>query len=251
MTEHARRLPSPLWETVYTDLCTRLRRREFADRFPTDRELMDTYDVSRHTVREAVRRLQDDGVVKRERGRGSYVVDAGADQPLGSVYSLFRSIEASGASQDSLVLAQEGQANAQAAAVLALEPDGELFYLERVRCADGVPIAIDRAWLPFALAEPLLDVDFSHTALYDELLARCGCSPDAGTERIRPVVPGPAESRHLGLDPGQPALEIDRRTSYDGAPLEWRLTIIRGDRYLFSSEWSGTQSDVAPRLVAR
>jgi Bacterial regulatory proteins, gntR family len=49
--------------------------REFRLRFPGDNELTGHYGVSRHTVREAVRRLQDEGVVERGRGRGTFVKD--------------------------------------------------------------------------------------------------------------------------------------------------------------------------------
>ena len=61
---------APLWRQVLDDLERRLADGEIADRFPTDRELVEHYDVSRHTVREAVDRLKARGVIQRERGRG-------------------------------------------------------------------------------------------------------------------------------------------------------------------------------------
>ncbi|HTQ92614.1 MAG TPA: GntR family transcriptional regulator, partial [Streptosporangiaceae bacterium] len=57
----------PLWAQVLGDLRRRLARGEFRLRFPGDNELTEHYGVSRHTVREAVRRLQDEGVLVRGR----------------------------------------------------------------------------------------------------------------------------------------------------------------------------------------
>jgi len=238
----------PLWQRVLNDLRDRIDRGEFGGRFPTDHQLMATYDVSRHTVREAVRRLQAAGLVKRERGRGSFLVPDTHEQPLGTLYSLFRGIEDAGGTQRSVIVARERRRDADAAFALGMNPIDDLFYLERIRLADGDPLAHDRAWLPFERVRGLLDVDFTRTSLYEELARHTGCYPTSGTERIRPVVPDAAEARSLGIDPGQPALEIDRRTFVDGGPLEWRITVVRGDRYALRAEWGAT-SEVSTRLL--
>lgn len=241
--------PTPLWRTVLNDLVRRLESGEFDARFPTDRELMETYEVSRHTVREAVRLLQDAGRVTRHPGKGSRV-EGTFEQPLGTVYSLFESIEATGATQDSSVLSQEFQTNSLAAGILGLDEAAEIFYLERVRFAAGEALAHDRVWLPGHLAQPLIEVDFTHTALYIELREHCGVKPEEGVERIKPAIPHPRQAGYLQLAAGEPALEIERRTMAHGAPLEWRITLVRGDRYSFRAEWKAEDTVVVPRLVA-
>ncbi len=241
---------TPLWRTVLEDLTQRLDAGELDSRFPTDRELMETYGVSRHTVREAVRELQTSGRISRHPGRGSRVEAAPFEQPLGTVYSLFESIELAGMSQDSIVLALEMRRDPRAAAVLELPPAADLFYLERIRLADGEALAHDRTWLPGNLAESLLSVDFTHTALYSELKEHCGVSPEEGRERITPAIPDAVQAGYLDLDPGEPVLEIERRTTAQGSPLEWRITAVRGDRYGFRAEWKSSDTLVVPRLVA-
>lgn len=247
----ARVTVAPLWQSVRHDLETRLRAGEFDERFPTDRELTERYGVSRHTVREAVRAMQGDGVVVRQRGRGSFLSGEVVEQRLGTAFSLFDTIEAGGQRQRSVVLDQRLTRDQRAAVLLELHPGAELFVLERVRLADGDPLAHDIVWLPAAIAAPLVDVDFSATSLYEQLRLVCGVAPREGTERIRPVVPNDALAAHLGLESGAPALEIDRRTRFDGKPLEWRNTVVRGDRCVFRAEWSDTRPVVAPRLVPR
>ena len=65
--------PLPLWAQIADDLRARLARNEFSERFPTDEDLVREYAVSRQTVREAVRRLEQAGVVERHRGRGTFL----------------------------------------------------------------------------------------------------------------------------------------------------------------------------------
>jgi len=231
--------PLPLWAQLLDDLRDRIEAGEFADAFPTDVELTSAYGVSRHTAREAVRRLQAEGVVVRERGRGTFVRTATFEQPTGALYSLFRSIEADGLEQRSEVLDRSVVVDPEVARRLDLPPDAELLRFERVRLADGQPLAHDLVWLPADVARPLLDVDLTHTALYDELQRCCGVRPVAGTERIATELPDADERRLLRLPAKQPVFRISRRSvDADGRPLEWRETAVRGDRYTFVAEWS-------------
>lgn len=228
----------PLWAQLETDLRRRLELGEFDDRFPTDAELTEQYEVSRHTVREAIRRLNATGLLRRERGRGTVVDRSEFVQPLGGLYSLFQSIESAGVEQNSEVLQLGLTTDSAAAAQLKVEPDTQLVLLERLRLAAGAPLAVDRAWLPHDLAAPLLDVDFSHTALYVELERACGFRPSSGWERLTPILPSAADRRSLGLSKTSPAFFLERLGMHDGEPIEWRTTTIRGDRYCFVADWS-------------
>ncbi|MGD2059345.1 MAG: GntR family transcriptional regulator [Acidimicrobiia bacterium] len=240
---------TPMWVAIDEDLRTRLARGEFDERFPTDRELVDEYQVSRHTVREAVRGLQDEGLITRNRGRGSFRTQESFAQPLGTIYSLFRSIEDNGVTQASVVISQEERTDETASQALGLTPDASLFYLERTRLAGGQPLAVDRVWLPMPLAAPLLEANFTRGALYEELRDRCGVVPEEGVEESRPVNVDRETAVRLGLAPGAPAFEIDRRTKAGGRPLEWRISIVRGDRYVFKAEWNTPWEATTSRLV--
>jgi GntR family transcriptional regulator len=237
----------PLWAQLEGALKHRLDTGEFDDRFPTDNELVEEYGVSRHTVREAIRHLNRSGILRRERGRGTVVNRTEFEQPLGALYSLFQSIESSGAVQRSVVLSKREELDPAIAERLERPADTQLLFLERLRFADDEPLAIDRAWLPMEIAAPLMSSDFAHTALYDELEAKCGIRPDAGWERIAPLLPIPEERSLLAMRRGEAAFFLERLGSADGSPIEWRTTTIRGDRYRYVSHF---EAGTAPRLVA-
>lgn len=237
----------PLWAQLESALKQRLDAGEFNDRFPTDHELVTEYAVSRHTVREAIRRLNQFGILRRERGRGTVVNRSEFEQPLGALYSLFQSVESSGAVQRSQVLDIREDFNPVVAEQLDVDPDTPLFFLERLRCADDEPLALDRSWLPMEIASPLLTADFEHAALYDELQIQAGVAPDAGWERIAPVLPTPDERELLMMRRGEAAFSLERLGTACGRPIEWRTTLIRGDRYRFVANFA---AGVAPPLVA-
>lgn len=230
--------PMPLWAQLEAELRRRLDAGEFDDGFPTDAQLVSRYEVSRHTVREAIRNLNKTGLLRRERGRGTVVNRADFEQPLGGLYSLFRSIESAGVAQKSTVLEMGAARNPEAASHLGLDEDADLFHLERIRFAGELPLAVDRAWLPMNLAEPLLDADFSRTALYDELERSCGIRPNRGWERLMPVLPSFADRDRLQLKRNDAAFFLERLGQFNEQTIEWRTTTIRGDRYRFVADWS-------------
>lgn len=246
-----RNSPMPLWAQLEAELRRRLEAGEFDEGFfPTDHELTEVYGVSRHTVREAVRHLNKTGLLKRERGRGTVVNRAEFEQSLGTLYSLFQSVESSGVEQTSDVLQLEMVTDTVAASQLGIDENAELVLLARLRKAGGQPLAVDRAWLPREVAGPLLDVDWTHTALYAEL-ARLGCPvPNQGWERLTPIVPTPSDRSLLDLRRGDAAFFLERLGTRDGEAVEWRTTIIRGDRYRFVTDWTaGSRSSLRPNAA--
>jgi GntR family transcriptional regulator len=240
-----RRASGSLWLQLEAELRGRIGRGDFEQRFPTDHELMEIYGVSRHTVRHAISALDTQGLVTRRRGVGSAVNKGRFEQTLGSLYSLFQVVEATGVKQRSVVLALQVTTNEVAAHHLGCTPDTQLVYLARQRLAGDQPLAVDRIWMPASLAAPLLEVDFSHTALYRELERATGQRPRTGWERITPAVVRGEDATLLGVEPGAAVFSLERLGICDICPLEWRVTLIRGDRFSFVSDWStGRHSDL-------
>jgi GntR family transcriptional regulator len=228
---------APLWQQVLGDLERRIASGEIVDRFPTDRELVEEYGVSRHTVREAVQRLRARGLVERHRGRGSIVRPDQLHQPVGTLYSLFREVEAHGLPQRSEVLELEERTDAEAATHLGEDPSAPLIHLQRLRYAGDEPLALDAVWLPADLARPLLEADWSRTALYDELASRCGVRLTGATEIIEPSLPDDDARELLQLDDDEALFRILRTGRVDDRIVERRIALVRGQRFAFTSSW--------------
>ncbi len=229
----------PLWSQLQRDLLRRLEAGEFQDWFPGEMFLVGEYKVSRNTVREALRGLRDDGVVVAERGRKPRVAPpAEIEQSVGALYSLFASVEHSGLEQRSVIRALEIRTDPTVAANLAQTEADPLFYLERLRLAGGIPLALDRVWMPARIGTPLLEVDFSHTALYDELAKHLGITLTGGRETIRAIVPEKVDRETLAISSRISLFAIERLGCYLDQPVEWRYTLLRADRFSLMTEFS-------------
>lgn len=240
--------PLPLWAQLEADLLRRIRAGTFDDRFPGEHELVTEYEVSRHTVRGALRRLRDEGVLESGRGRGTWLRRPRIEQPLGALYSLFRSVEALGLEQRSIVREVDIRTDDRVAALLERPAGTEFVFLERLRLADGEPLALDRAWLPRSIAGPLVEADFSHAGLYDELARLTGTRLTGGRELITSAVPPAGVRRLLALPAGTGVLGVQRIGCLRDQPVEWRETFVRGDRFGVVAQWSteeGYRMDVA------
>jgi GntR family transcriptional regulator len=230
--------PVPLWAQVLDDLRRRVADGHFDARFPTEADLTAHYGVSRQTVRQALEHLRRNGVIERQRGRGSRIIEPELEQPLSRFYSLARSIEASGLEERSEVLATELASDATAASQLGLRADVSLVHIARLRYAGDEPIALDRSWLPSRVARRLLNLDLTGGSLYDMLAERCGVRITAGRERIRPVRPTKIDAARLQLPPREAALRIERTVLAGDITVEWRVSLVRGDRFALVAEWS-------------
>lgn len=229
----------PLWSQLQRDLLRRLEAGEFQDWFPGEMFLVGEYKVSRNTVREALRRLREDGVVVAERGRKPRLAaPAEIEQSVGALYSLFASVEQSGLEQRSVIRALEIRTDPKVAVQLAQAEGDPLFYLERLRLAGGIPLALDRVWMPARIGTPLLDVDFSHTALYDELAKHLDITLTGGRETIRAIVPERTDRETLAISSRIALFAIERLGFYGDQPVEWRFTLLRADRFSLMAEFS-------------
>lgn len=227
----------PLWRQVLDDLEERLTAGDFRDRFPTDKELVAHYGVSRHTVREATQRLKARGVIERQRGRGSFVQEGVVAQKLGTLYSLFRAVEDAGKKQHSEVLSLGLASDELAASRFGVDLHVELVHLERLRLADGEPLALDTVWLPADVGGCILDVNFEHTSLYGELERHAGIVLQSGEETISAVAATDDLRDVLRLDDDEALLRIERHGYIGDRMVECRVTLVRGSRFTVVSTW--------------
>ena len=229
--------PLPLWAQVRADLRRRIESGGFAAGFPGELTLTEEYEVSRHTIREALRVLRSDGVLRSQRGRPTIVEPTVYRQSLGTLSSLFESVATQGATPRSDVLRLATTVNASVSAELGLPDDTDLVVIERLRYADDQPIAHDVSWLPADIARPLLERDLSHAALYAELQG-LGIAIDGGSERVTAERAPRHIAESLDLSPDDPVLLLERRATAQGRPVEWRETHVRADRFALEAAWT-------------
>src|SRR3984957_15230103 len=189
-------------------------------RLDNELDLAERLGVSRPTVRQAVQRLVEQGLVVRRRGLGTVVV---APRILRSVAltSLYDDLLASGREPATTVLAvTQVEADEALAATLLLSAGAPVLSVERLRLADGTPLALMHNYLPAGLLGSEPEEALVKTGLY-ELLRGQGVHLQAGEQTIAARKATAHESKMLDAPRGATVLTM-ARTTFDqgGKPVE-------------------------------
>jgi GntR family transcriptional regulator len=206
---------------------------------PGELDLAAQLRVSRHTVRHALGVLTGEGLLRRERGRGTTVVSSTPtrifERSLSSFYAFAWELRARGARQRSYVLERTVvEADAELAQRLAIPSSADVERIVRLRTADDDPLVFETAYLPHELTRGLQQAILESESIYDEIERMHGLRITRARESIRPVVLSRPVARLLRSTPGAPAFSVERTTWTDRGPIEWQESIVRGDRYLLS-----------------
>ena len=245
-----RLIREPLYQQLHAMLRELLRSREFpaGERFLTEREVCERFGVSRPTANKVLSGLVSEGALEFRRGVGTFVRGALLDYDLRSLVSFTRKAEQAGKRPSTNVLAFEKTTAAsvpsEVFAELKLPGTAPVFYMERLRLADGVAVIHERRWVPGELCRGLTRRDL-HGSIYTFWTERLGLGIGAADQVIRAISIRAPESTLLGVRTGTAGFLV-RATGclLDGRPLWLERTTYRGDVYEFHH-----QRPVSGRLI--
>ncbi len=238
------RTAGALTRKVRDQLAARITSGELAagEQLPTERELSESFGVSRVTVRRALAALNTAGLVYAIQGRGSFV----ASEPLGEPPNVLLSFHDLAAGDKVVVGAEVIQTDVRAATITEAEdfeiaPGAELVMLERLRTLDGLPVAIDLTIMPMALEPTLLELDWATASLYATLSA-AGHTPVAADYSVEALPADERSASLLSTNVGAPLLVAESRAyDTDGRLIVSGCISYRGDRYRFRSRLTADQ----------
>jgi GntR family transcriptional regulator len=198
-------------------------------KLPSEGQLAKRFNVSRATVREAVRGLVEAGYVTRRRGSGSYVTERRRmPHGLDSTLSYLAMIENAGARAGMHILQAAFEPCCQEDAPLQLNAGDTVLAVERVRTADDQPVIYSLDRIPARLLRADLDLQRLDPSLF-ALLSSSGHAADHATATLRAVASTSQTAKVLGVRRGRPLLYIEE-VDYgrDGTPVmlskEWHVS---------------------------
>ena len=203
-------------------------------RLDNEVQLAERLGLSRPTVRAAFMYLSNKGLVVRKRGAGTLVANDSIDRDV-ELTSLYDDLAAAGRAPATQVIRNEVvHASDRVAAALQLPERALVNSLQRIRLADGEPIALMHNYLPAALVHLNIEMLEQH-GLY-ELLRASGIRLCSATQRMCAKNASAAEARILHETRGAALLTMER-TAYDetGRPVEFAQHLYRASRYAFTT----------------
>lgn len=204
------------------------------ERLPSETELVQLFQVSRMTVRQALVELENEGFIRRRQGQGTFVAEPKLRQGLLRLTSFTEDMEARGMRPGARVLAVEVlSGEEELVRRLKAAPDEQFVRLERVRLANGEPMALETSFLRRKFCAGLEGIDLTDRSLYATLRERFGLELGWAEQTIEAKLADEYEGEVLGIQVGTPMLLMERTTYLaDGlTPIEYVRSSYRGDRY--------------------
>ena len=200
---------------------------------PPENVLAETYHVSRMTVRHAIDGLQDEGLVYRRQGTGTFVTHHRIPHDYSRLISSFDMVQQAGLEPGTRTLCLEIQpAKEHVAQRLSLAPGDSVVCFERLRLASGQPVAIVCSYVPQKLCPPtILDDIPNHNSLF-ELLESYGLRLARGIQTIEVRYADRRQSGLLDVAQGEAIVYVERLTfAEDGTPVDLAFVHNRADTY--------------------
>jgi GntR family phosphonate transport system transcriptional regulator len=207
-------------------------------RLPGELEIAEIHRVNRHTVRRALATLAERGLVRAERGSGTYVEAPRLSYPLRSRTRFSEIVGAGGREpRGQLIAASEEPATRELARALGLKTGAPLVRIEALRLADKTPICVSTSWLS---AEQFPDAGriFAAARSMTALLAHYGVRDyRRGGTRITAAIADASDAARLELALGRPVLVVDSTDiDAEGMPLITKRSRFAAERVTFEVE---------------
>lgn len=226
---------SPLYIQLASQLAQSIRNGSYAvnHALPSERTLCESLGVSRVTARKAIERLVEQGLVQRRHGSGNFIA-AREPQGLIRLSSFSEQMRAGGQAPESQwLLRSSARPGAEERGALELAPTARVARLQRLRLADGLPVALEHTALPLTLLPRPQELQGSLYAW----LEQTGHAPHTAQQRLRALNADAEQARLLQLPTGAALLWVTRCSrDANGLALELTHTWCRSDCYDYAVE---------------
>ena len=223
----------PLHLQVKNFLRSEILKGTYTDKIPSEYELMDMFDVSRATIRRAIRTLIEEGVLETKQGLGTFVSVRSIEEWLGNLSTYFEIVNEMGMKPNIKLLSQGIVPSPQD--VASLFGTKEIYETNRLRLANDIPIVFEKQYYPLAIGLKLAKVDLNNVSTYDILENEIGITLWEAQQTITAVIPTAEEKRLLKLSVSPNCALLSKRLVVDleGKPWEYEKSIYRADMYAF------------------
>jgi GntR family transcriptional regulator len=207
------------------------------DRLPSVAQLAKELGVGRSSIREALRHQRALGLIELQQGKGTFVTASKPIQ-LGSCLNSFsESIRERGMEPGAVLLRREiVEADETVQEYLKLAEGEQINLLYRLRLADGEPLAIEISYTPYKFFPDLLEGSWSlNRSLYETLTQTYNVILSHAQQTVGATLITVEQSHLLQVKQGSPAIEVHTVVyGADGTPIEYGLSVYRGDRYKYT-----------------
>ena len=205
------------------------------DALPTESSLQEAFNVSRVTVRQALKLLTEEQIVESIQGSGTYVKEERVNYDIYQLTGFYEKLADRNVDTHSEVSIFEVlKADAKLAEKLNLSHDDKVWHVKRVRFIKQKPVNLEETWMPLALF-PDLTWEVMENSKYHYVEQIKKLVIDRSEQELVPIMPSEEAIAALSLDPAKPILEkVSRGFLKDGRVLEYSRNVFNTDDYKFT-----------------
>lgn len=224
----------PIWRQIAAELEGEIDHGVYGpgDRLPTEAALAQRFAVNRHTLRRAMSHLQEQGKVRIEQGRGTFVQNDLIDYAIGARTRFSQNVSsANRLPSKTLLRAEQVRADPAVARNLGIRKGAPVILIESVSEVDGKPIGVSTAYFPAKRFDGMIPA-FRETLSITEALKACGVADyKRFSTRVTATMPGRQLAAHLQQPPTRPVLQTESiNVDLDGRAIEYGITFFASDR---------------------
>ncbi|WP_374630705.1 phosphonate metabolism transcriptional regulator PhnF [Ferrovibrio sp.] len=229
-----------IWRQVASRLEREIRAGEIGpgERLPTEKLLSERFGVNRHTVRQAMARLGQLGLIRIEQGRGMFVADNMLDYALGPRTRFTENLQTKQKTAlRELISAERVKAPAEIARALGLPLGAELWQLETLNRADGKRISVSQHYFPAERFPNMPELFRRHGTITAALAAGGVADYRRRSTRVSARLLNAAEARLLQLPRSRATLQSETvNIDPQGRPIEFVRAAFAADHVVLSIE---------------
>lgn len=209
------------------------------DKLPTEKELQESYGVSRDTVRKAMSKLEQEGYISRKIAVGTFVKQTKSDYQLSTMKGFSEQMRERGIEPSSELdsIRLKGEISLEIRDMLQLNPSDKCYIICRTRFGDGIPMAYEIVYTPYALCPDIQKHLDDETSLYDVYEKRYNHELGHGSIRLEADIPSRKLQEKLGVSKDSPILLMKCLAMLkNDVPLYYVECFYIGEKYFFSTD---------------